>query len=160
MTPHRWLPALAGAAMVLAGCADRPGDELNDRLAERETEVASCEASACADELAALARALGGLPGVVEVAQARYREEQGTAGARVVGALVVDPGVRCDRLEEQAAELAWRSSVSPLAALHLDCGTPGTDPAQRDAGYVGTPVRPTSAAQLDAWGDRGTLPPG
>ena len=148
--------AVAGL-LAFAGCAERPVDKLNDELAAREDKVPSCAASDCSDEVAALAEALGELPGVVRVSEARYRKKQITDGAAVTGALVVRPGVDCDSLEERAAELGWTSSVSPLMSLDFDCGTPGTDPAAEDAGYLHTSVRPTSLAQLEAWGDRGTL---
>ncbi len=145
--------------LVLVGCARSPRSQLNSELADREEAIPSCEASGCADEVAALVAALRELPGVVKVLDPQYHPKQITDGAAVSGGLVVETGVECRSLEEDIAELGWRSSVSPLSAVELDCGTPGTDPVQRDAGYAFTPVRPTSEAQLKEWGDRGTLEP-
>ena len=160
---------LVPAAVLLAACSGSPASDLNAELADREDAVPSCAATDCAAEVAVLASALGRLPGVVQVTEATYRPEQATDGAWVRGALVVDAGVSCDDLEERAAELGWQSSVSPLAAVAglaaarprgpLACagaraaaGAGGGEP-----GYLHTAVRPTSRAQLDDWGDRGTL---
>lgn len=147
------------AVVVLSGCTDRPADRLNAELADRERALPSCANTDCADELAVLAAALAEVPGVVAVVEASYRSKQITDGAKVTGSLIVEPGTACPTLEDQVAELAWRSSVSPLMSVDLSCGTPGADPALEDAGYVNTPVRPSSTSQLDAWGDRGTLGP-
>lgn len=147
---------LAGV-LALAGCARSPQSQLNSELADREGELASCEASGCAEEVAVLVAAIKELPGVVKVREARYREKQITDGASVRGELLVETGVDCRSLEESAAELGWRSAVSPLSSVSFGCATPGSDLAKRDAGYLSTRVRPTSEAQLEEWGDRGTL---
>ncbi|GAA3533771.1 hypothetical protein [Nocardioides daeguensis] len=148
------LAALVAVPALASGCSDRPVDRLNDRLAEREAAVRSCAATRCVDEIAVLVTALGRVPGVVAVTTATYQPEQVTDGASVTGALVVADDVDCHDLEEQAAELGWQSSVSPLMSLDFDCSTlaGGGRP-----GYLHTLVRPTSPAQLDDWGDRGTL---
>ena len=155
----RWIGALAGL-LALTACSQRPVDKLNDELADRESRVPSCEQSDCAAEVAQLVAALRELPGVVSVGDARYRPKQITDGASVTGTIVVEPGVECDSLEVRAAEIGWTSSVSPLSSVDFSCGTRGTDPAAETAGFLYTSVRPTSAAQLKAWGDRGTLPAG
>ncbi|GAA3656592.1 hypothetical protein GCM10022237_15830 [Nocardioides ginsengisoli] len=146
------------ALLAFAGCTERPIDKLNHELADREAKVPSCEATDCTAEVAVLAKALTDLPGVVRVEKARYREKQITDGASVLGYVVVAAGVDCDALEERAAELGWKSSVSPLSSLHLQCGAAavgGVEPARKN---LFATVRPTSQAQLKAWGDRGTLP--
>ena len=153
--------SLAGlvGVVALAGCAGSPRSQLNSELADREDELASCEASECAEEVAVLVAAIGELPGVVKVLEARYREKQITDGASVRGELLVEAGVDCRSLEVSAAELGWRSAVSPLSSVSFGCATAGSEPSKRDAGYLSTRVRPTSEAQLEDWGDRGTLEP-
>ena len=148
---------LVPAAVLLAACSGSPASDLNAELADREDAVPSCAATDCAAEVAVLASALGRLPGVVQVTEATYRPEQATDGAWVRGALVVDAGVSCDDLEERAAELGWQSSVSPLGTLDFDCSTADAAAGGGEPGYLHTAVRPTSRAQLDDWGDRGTL---
>jgi hypothetical protein len=144
-------------ALLLAACAGHPAANLNAEIADRENAVRSCAATDCADEVAVLAAALGRLPGVLHVSNATYRPEQATDGAWVRGALVVDAGVSCDDLEERSAELGWQSSVSPLGTLDFDCSTAGAAAGGGKSSYLHTAVRPTSRAQLDDWGNRGTL---
>lgn len=161
-SPGRARIALPVAGLILlSACSQSPRDRLNSDLADREDELPSCAANGCAEEVAVLATALAKLPGVVRVVKPGYRAAQITDGANLTGSLVVEAGVECDGLEEQAAELAWKSSVSPLMGINLGCATEGSDLSQENAGYVYTEVRPQSREQLEQWGDRGTLrPPG
>ena len=156
--PHamRGTPLIAVAALLVA-CSGSPASDLNAELADREDAVPSCAATDCTAEVAVLASALGQLPGVVQVTDATYQPEQATDGAWVRGALVVADGVSCDDLEERAAELGWQSPVSPLGTLDFDCSTADPTAGGGRRGYLHTAVRPTSQAQLDTWGDRGTL---
>jgi hypothetical protein len=146
------------ALLAFAGCSERPVDTLNHELADREAKVPSCEASDCAAEVGALVTAVTELPGVVRVENARYRPKQITNGATVLGDVVVDAGVDCDALEERVAELGWKSSVSPLSSVHFLCAAPAVGGVVPPRTHLSALVRPTSMAQLKAWGDRGTLP--
>ena len=160
MRPLRRGGSLVGALVmlsVLTACSQSPRDQLNSELADREDKLPSCAADGCVDEVTELVAALSKLPGVVRITEARYHPEQITDGASVGGWITVKTGSECDTLRERAAELGWKSSVSPLMGISFQCRLEGHEFNPQGSNYLSTEVRPPTRKQLEEWGDRGSL---
>lgn len=157
-----WLVLTLVGLLMLTACGRSEKSQLNTELADREDKLPSCAADDCTDEVAVLAAELARLPGVVRLVKPRYEKVQGTSGASLSGLIIVKTGRECETLRPQAAELGWKSSVSPLMSVWLDCRPEGSTQSNPNGPIsLFAEVRPTTREQLEQWGDRGTLrPPG
>lgn len=156
-TGRSWLLALLAGLLVVTACGRSERSQLSTELADREDELPSCAAEGCTEEVAVLAAALARLPGVVRLVEPRYEKVQGTSGASLSGLIIVETGRECETLRPQAAELGWKSSVSPLRSVWLQCRPEGSQSNPNGPISLFAEVRPTTREQLADWGDRGSL---